>query len=211
MKKAYLDCTTALNMDPTNTQLLALLGELKMPGVEESAEHIQQRAHARFASGQYRAAAEAFSALGVLYKSTPIKLASALSNQALCMLCMHQFDKALEACQAALVCATGWSSLPEKPTATVLGLLRDTLSTEDAPQVMMKCVGRMAACLAHMQDYSEAERMYRLAGGIAQGQGNDAAAQVFVADAQHMRSLAASRIHSVVPCSKDNSTVPVPT
>lgn len=190
MQQAREDCHSALKLDPMNKQLLSLCAELNGPGGVQCAISIQKRAHARFESGQYGAAADAFSALETIHKEDPVKLATALSNKAMCKLCMHQFDKAFEACQAAFTCAAETSTLPQGPVENVLELLSDKLCLPEVAPVIMKCVGRMATCVAHMKEFIEAERLYMIAAGIAQGTGNNAAAAVFVADAKQMRSLA---------------------
>lgn len=201
MQQACEDCDAALKLDPTNKQLLSLRGELNGPGEKQCAQSLQGRAHARFASGQYAASADAFSALEHLHRNDPVQLASAISNKAMCMLCMHQFDKALAACQAAFTCATTMSSIPQGSVGTVVELLRDKIPTADAAPVLMRCVGRMAACFAHMKLCSEAERLYSIAGGIAQIAEKEAASQLFFADAQHMRSLASSHTQTSSPIS----------
>eukprot|EP00892_Ulva_mutabilis_P000258 jgi/Ulvmu1/10232/UM060_0033.1 len=209
MQQAHTDCQEALGLDPTNKQLLTLLGELTSSDDQENVACVQERARARFASGQYSAAADAFTALASLHKGCSMKAANALSNQAMCLLCMHRFEEALEACQAALSTATGWRSIPDKAAETVLELLHGTLSKPDAPPMIMKCFGRMAACRAHMKDHTQAERLYRIAAGVAAGHGNDAAADVFFADARHVTSLInPSKPAPQAACSEGNMAAP---
>lgn len=195
MQQAHEDCHRALKLDPNNKQLLSLCGELMGPGGAKCDQDVQQRARARFASGQYSAAADAFSLLVLLHKNDSVKRAAALSNRAMCLLCMHQFDKALEACQAAFTCATELASLPQGPAEAALEFLKDVLCAPEAAAVVMKCVGRMATCIAHMKDFSEAHRLYTIAAHIARERGDCDTAQAFVADAQKMISLP----HEAVP------------
>lgn len=209
LKQAREDCNAALKLDPENKQLLSLRGELSGAGEKRCAQSLQECAHARFASGQYDAAASAFRALEDLHQNNPVQLASAISNKAMCMLCMHQFDKALAACKAAFTCATTMSSIPQGSVGTVVELLCDKIPSADAAPVLMRCVGRMAACFAHMKLFSEAERSYNIAGGIAQIAEKDTASQLFFADAEHMRALASSHIPTSGPISSHMNGVQV--
>lgn len=189
MDQAHEDCGRALKLDPSNRQLLSLQAELQRPKGPQTAESILQCAQARFASGQYSAAADAFRSLERLHGNEPVKLASAHSNRGMCLLCMHHFDEALNACQEGFKCVTDLESFPLGSVETTLAVLEGKLQVTGAAQVAMKCVGRMAACLAHKKEFREAERLYLVAAGIAEVGGNPGAAEVFQADADQMKAM----------------------
>jgi hypothetical protein len=55
--------------------------------------------------------------------------------------------------------------------------------------LVVKSLGRMASCMAHLKDFGAAEKLYREAAEGAKSLGLDTEAEVFIADAVHMEEL----------------------
>lgn len=172
----------------------------------------------RHTSKQYAAAAEVYAMLAKRPGATTADAAAALSNQGMCLLSEQQYCNALGKCEAAVLLATGQRQIPEhtwvvtwlqqhsgtqpERRADVSQDIETEAVTEAAhvpeqecmkkpvqAQLVLKNLGRMASCRAHLKEFRAAAILYQEAAKGARNLALEAEACAFEADAEHMGEL----------------------
>jgi tetratricopeptide (TPR) repeat protein len=186
--KAVAGCMRAQALAPGSSEAASLRKELEASAQPADWQQLQERAAARYAAKQYVAAAQAYEWVAKKPGATAVEAAKALSNQGMCLLSAQQYRAAFEVCAASLRVATGLRQLPESFEEWLADVTLQGGSQEACVLLLvMKSLGRMASCEAHMKQYCSALALYSNAAVIAKAAGRDKDADAFEADAAHMQ------------------------